>query len=233
MPQLPFNPAPDGVADLGSGACSPRSQAAPAEAVANRRVALQRLGLWTAAGLAVGPWAGSALAQASSAPAADERQTFDEATVLQAAVQFFGSTTEGLAKVLENVFKEQGRPTGYIRGEEAAAALTVGLRYGDGELLLKSGGSSKVYWAGPSIGLDAGANASKVFTLVYRLQRPADLYRRFPGVEGSLYWVGGAGVNYQHADGITLAPVRLGVGWRAGASIGYLRYAPERTLLPL
>lgn len=197
---------------------------------ATRRQALQRLAHGALAGVAASAWAGPVFAQAQ---ASDERNTFDEDSVLKAAVQFFGSTTEGLAKVLEKVFKEQGRPTGYIRGEEASAALTVGLRYGDGELSLKSGGSSKVYWAGPSIGLDAGANASKVFTLVYRLQRPAELYRRFPGVEGSLYWVGGAGVNYQHADGITLAPIRLGVGWRAGASIGYLRYAPERTLLPL
>ena len=41
--------------------------------------------------------------------------------------------------------------------------------------------------------------------------------------DGSLYWVGGVGVNYQHVNGITLAPIRLGVGLRTGASIGYLR----------
>lgn len=217
----------------GAAAAQPDPDATLAPAcAATRRKALQRLAHGALAGVATSAWAGPVFAQ-TQAQASDERNTFDEDSVLKAAVQFFGSTTEGLAKVLEKVFKEQGRPTGYIRGEEASAALTVGLRYGDGELLLKSGGSSKVYWAGPSIGLDAGANASKVFTLVYRLQQPAELYRRFPGVEGSLYWVGGAGVNYQHADGITLAPIRLGVGWRAGASIGYLRYAPERTLLPL
>lgn len=165
--------------------------------------------------------------------AADNTDTFDEDSVLKAATDFFGSTTEGLAKVLEKVFKEQGRPNGYMRGEEASAALTVGLRYGEGQLTLKSGDSGKVFWAGPSIGFDVGANASKVFTLVYNLKRVDDIYQRFPGVDGSVYWIGGAGVNYQRQGGVTLAPIRLGVGLRAGASIGYLHYRREKSLNPL
>ncbi|MFX8262622.1 EipA family protein, partial [Acinetobacter baumannii] len=83
--------------------------------------------------------------------------------ILKAATDFFGQTTEGLAKVIEKAFKEQGRPNAYIKGEEAGAAITVGLRYGDGELITKAGGSARVYWAGPSIGFDLGANAAKVF----------------------------------------------------------------------
>jgi hypothetical protein len=146
---------------------------------------------------------------------------------------FFGQTTEGLAKVVEKAFKEQGRPNGYIRGEEVAGALTVGLRYGDGELMMKRGGTAKVYWAGPSIGFDAGANASKVFTLVYKLPNIDAIYRRYPGVDGSLYFVGGAGINYQRLDGVTLAPIRLGVGVRTGASVGYVHYRREKSLNPL
>lgn len=165
--------------------------------------------------------------------AADDANTFDEDSVLKAATDFFGNSTEGLAKVIEKVFKEQGRPNGYIRGEEASAALTIGLRYGEGQLTLKSGGSGKVFWSGPSVGFDAGANASKVFTLVYNLKRVDAIYRRFPGVDGSLYWIGGVGVNYQRQDGITLAPIRLGVGIRAGASLGYLHYRREKSLNPL
>jgi hypothetical protein len=164
--------------------------------------------------------------------AADD-DTFDQESTLKEVTEFFGQTTEGLAKVIEKAFKDQGRPNGYIRGNEVAGALTVGVRYGDGELSLKNGTSSKVFWAGPSIGLDAGANASKVFVLVYKLPNTEAIYRRFPGVDGSLYYIGGAGINYQRADGVTLAPIRLGVGMRAGASVGYTHYRKEKSLLPL
>jgi len=173
-----------------------------------------------------------ATAPALPALAADDGGTYDEDSILKAATDFFGQTTEGLAKVIEKAFKEQGRPNAYIRGEEAAAALTVGLRYGDGELLMKGGGTSRVYWAGPSIGFDAGANASKVFTLVYKLPRASAIYQRFPGVDGSLYYIGGAGINYQRLNGITLAPIRLGVGLRAGASVGYIHYRREKSINP-
>ncbi|HEV6964970.1 MULTISPECIES: DUF1134 domain-containing protein [Roseateles] len=177
----------------------------------------------------------AAVAAASTLPAfaADDKDsTYDEDSILKAATDFFGQTTEGLAKVIEKAFKEQGRPNAYVKGEEASAAITVGLRYGDGELLMKGGGAAKVYWAGPSIGFDLGANASKVFTLVYHLPKPSAIYQRFPGVDGSLYYVGGAGINYQRLNGITLAPIRLGVGLRAGASVGYIHYRREKSINP-
>ena len=171
-------------------------------------------------------------ARAGRAAEADDA-TYDEGTTLKAAVDFFGQTTEGLAQVIAKAFREQGRPNAFIRGEEVAAALTAGVRYGEGELKMKDGATRKVYWAGPSIGLDAGANASKVFVLVYKLPQPEAIYRRYPGVDGSVYVVGGVGLNYQRLEGVTLAPIRLGVGWRAGASVGYLHYRPEKSLLPL
>lgn len=188
---------------------------------APRRLLLARLGAGAVC---------SALPLAGLAAADD---TFDESSTLQAVTDFFGSTTEGLAKVVEKAFREQGRPNAYIRGEELAAAITVGVRYGDGELLMKDGARRKVYWSGPSIGLDLGANASKVFVLVYKLPRPDAIFRRYPGVEGSLYYVGGAGINYQRLDGVTLAPIRLGVGLRSGASLGYTHYRREKSLSPI
>lgn len=177
----------------------------------------------------------AALAAATALPAIaadDQDSTYDEESILKAAADFFGQTTEGLAKVIEKAFKEQGRPNAYVKGEEASAAITVGLRYGEGELMMKGGGSSKVYWAGPSIGFDLGANASKVFTLVYHLPKASAIYQRFPGVDGSLYYIGGAGINYQRLKGITLAPIRLGVGLRAGASVGYIHYRREKSINP-
>jgi hypothetical protein len=177
----------------------------------------------------------AALAAATALPAVaaeDKDSTYDEDSILKAATDFFGQTTEGLAKVIEKAFKEQGRPNAYIKGEEAGAAITVGLRYGQGELLMKGGGANKVFWAGPSIGFDLGANAAKVFTLVYKLPRASAIYQRFPGVDGSLYYIGGAGINYQRLKGITLAPIRLGVGLRAGASVGYVHYRREKSINP-
>ena len=158
--------------------------------------------------------------------------TYDEASTLQAAVDFFGQTTEGLARVIEKAFREQGRPNGYIRGEEVAAAVTAGVRYGEGELNLKNGTVRKVYWAGPSVGFDVGANAAKVFVLVYNLPQAQAIFKRYPGVDGSLYYIGGVGLHYQRLDGVTLAPIRLGVGLRAGASVGYTHYRPEKSLNP-
>jgi hypothetical protein len=162
-----------------------------------------------------------------------DANTYDQESTLKAVTDFFGSTTEGLAKVVEKAFQEQGRPNAYIRGEEAGAAVTVGLRYGDGELLMKAGPKARVYWAGPSIGLDFGANASKVFALVYHLPAVADIYQRFPGVDGSLYFIGGAGINYVRRDNIVVAPIRLGVGVRSGASVGYMHFRDKKSWNPL
>lgn len=172
------------------------------------------------------------LFQAGAARAAEDN-TYDQDSVMKEAKAFFGETTEGLAKVIEKAFKEQGRPVGYIKGEELSAAITVGLSYGKGDLVLKNGQTARVFWQGPSVGFDLGFNASKVFVLVYNLTDKSDIYQRFPGVDGSLYWVAGVGMNYQQRQNIVLAPIRLGVGWRAGASVGYMHYTKERTYNPL
>jgi len=170
---------------------------------------------------------------APASAAEDEKNTYDQDSIMKEAKEFFGEATEGVAKVVEKAFKEQGRPVGYIKGEELSAAITVGLSYGKGDLMLKNGESAKVFWQGPSIGFDLGFNASKVFTLVYNLPSKNDIYQRFPGVDGSLYWIAGVGMTYQRRQDIVLAPIRLGAGWRTGASVGYLHYTRERTYNPL
>jgi len=159
--------------------------------------------------------------------------TYEQSEIVDAVADFFGITAGAAGQVVERAFRDNGRPVGYIRGEEVSAAAGIGVKYGEGDLRLKNGQSRKVFWQGPSVGFDGGANASKVFTLVYGLRNPDNLYQRFPGVEGSAYFVGGVGVNYQRTDNITLAPMRAGVGLRAGANVGYSSYTRERHLLPL
>jgi hypothetical protein len=159
--------------------------------------------------------------------------TYTEPEIVSAAERFFGAGAEGVAAVVRHVFEDLGRPNGYIQGEEGSGAIGVGLRYGDGRLRLKGrSGTTRVFWQGPSIGFDTGGNAAKVFTLVYNMSEPSQIFQRFPGVDGSAYFIGGVGVNYQRRDGITLAPMRAGVGFRLGANIGYLAYSRRRRLNP-
>ncbi len=170
---------------------------------------------------------------AHAAGADDANNTYDQESIVKEAKEFFGEATEGLAKAIEKAFKEQGRPVGYIKGEELSAAITVGLSYGKGDLTLKNGETARVFWQGPSVGFDLGFNASKVFTLVYNLPSKDAIYQRFPGVDGSFYLVAGVGMTYQRRQEIVLAPIRLGAGWRTGASVGYLHYTRDRTYNPL
>ena len=159
-------------------------------------------------------------------------QTFNENELVSAVSTHLGVTSESAASMIERLFRKQGRPVGYITGQEGGGAIGVGLRYGSGMLWMKDGRNQKVYWRGPSLGWDWGGNASKVFTLVYDLKDPDYIFRRFPGVDGSAYIVAGMGVNYQRADGITLAPIRTGVGARLGINVGYLSYKRKKGLWP-
>jgi len=157
---------------------------------------------------------------------------YQEDTVLREAEAFFGRGAQGVADALNRVFADNGPPGAYIKGEEGGGSIGVGLRYGHGTLYLSDGTTSKVYWRGPSLGFDVGGSAAKAFVLIYDLQTIDDLYQRFGGVEGSLYFVGGVGVNYNRQDDIVLAPVRFGVGWRQGVNVGYLHLSPERSWVP-
>jgi hypothetical protein len=159
-------------------------------------------------------------------------EPYPQDTVLREAEAFFGRGAQGLADVLNRVFRDRGPPAGYIKGEEGGGAVGVGLRYGHGTLYMQNGDSAKIYWRGPSVGIDVGGSAAKTFILVYDLPTINALFDRYGGVEGSLFYVGGVGVNYNRKDDTVLAPVRFGVGWRQGVNIGYLHLSPERSWIP-
>jgi hypothetical protein len=190
----------------------------------------RRQALATGAGSALSLTAALALVNETAAAAADD--TYSEPEIVRIASDFFGMTTEAVARVVERIFDDLGRPNAYITGEEASGAIAVGLRYGKGIMHRKGYRNLRVYWQGPSIGFDIGANASKCFTLVYRIRRQEEIFQRFPGVEGSYYFIAGIGVNYQRSGRISLAPMRTGVGIRAGVNAGYLSYTRERNILP-
>ncbi|RTL59677.1 MAG: DUF1134 domain-containing protein [Hyphomicrobiales bacterium] len=162
---------------------------------------------------------------------ADEK-SFSSREILDAGHNFFGSISKGLANVIEYAFKNKGRPNGYILGQDAGGALVAGLRYGEGMLYTKDAGQHRVYWQGPSIGWDAGAEGSKVMVLVYNLRSPDQIYQRFPGVAGLAYLVGGVGITFQESDDVVVAPIRAGIGLRIGANVGYLKYTRQPTWNP-
>lgn len=157
---------------------------------------------------------------------------YDQYETTHEAVNFLGGSAEAIAKLMDKAFAEYGRPNAYIKGEEGGGAFVVGVRYGKGELVTKSGQRATVYWQGPSIGWDFGADAGKVFMLVYNLPQPDLIYQRFAGVNGSLYFVGGFGMNYLRSQNIVVAPIRVGVGLRLGASVGYIQFTQDHSYLP-
>jgi hypothetical protein len=167
-----------------------------------------------------------------SAPSAHQADTFSIDEIVHAGHSFFGTTTEGVAQAVEYVFSEAGRPSGYIVGEEASGAFIGGLRYGEGVLHLKNGTTRKIYWQGPSVGLDWGGNGSRSLVLVYDIASVNEIFDRFIGVEGSAYMIGGIGVSFQKNHKLKLAPIRTGVGARFGANMGYLKYTGQPTWNP-
>lgn len=158
--------------------------------------------------------------------------TYTEGEIVEEVEDWLGVSAEVAAEIVESVFQDLGRPNGFIKGGETSGAIGVGLRYGEGDLVLAGGATRQVYWQGPSIGFDTGGNASRVFTLVYGMSSTDEIYKRYPGVEGTAYWIGGVGLNYQRRDEVTLVPMRAGVGLRLGANVGYLAYSQRRNILP-
>ncbi len=178
--------------------------------------------------------ASPALAREPGRPSSysDPVRSYERGEIVAAVSDFFGVTAEAASQAVERLFRDFGEPVAYVAGEEISGAAGVGLRYGEGWLTMKGGGRRKVHWRGPSIGFDVGGDASRVFALVYGLDSPGRVFRRYPGVQGSAFYVGGIGATVHRADGITIAPMRAGVGLRAGASVGYMAISQRRTLNP-
>jgi len=152
--------------------------------------------------------------------------------IMAASAGFFGKVSANLGAVIEYLFKKSGRPAGYILGTEGGGAFLAGLRYGKGTLYVRAGSTQKIYWHGPSLGTDVGADGSKTMFLIYRLKNPDDIYASFAGVDGSAYFVGGVGATLVTNGSVIVAPIRSGVGLRLGANIGYLRFTSHSTWNP-
>ncbi|HYE29647.1 MAG TPA: DUF1134 domain-containing protein [Allosphingosinicella sp.] len=185
-----------------------------------------------------GAYDGATGAAGSAAPAATDRAsaaagaTVSRKDVFSAAEGVFGKGAEGLADLIEDLLRDRGDPSGYITGREAGGAFIAGVRYGSGTLHHQIEGDRPVYWTGPSVGFDFGADANKVFVLVYNLHDSQRLFRRYPAAEGNAYVVGGFTASYLRRGDVVLIPVRVGVGARLGINAGYMRFSQKNRWLP-
>jgi hypothetical protein len=176
------------------------------------------------AGLAVAAWSRPASADMPAPFAVDE--------IVDSGHRFFGALSRGLAEAVQEAVRRWGLPNGYILGQEASAAFVGGLRYGEGEMYTRNAGDEKIFWQGPSIGFDAGADGDRTMMLVYNLPAVQAIFRRFGGIDGSAYFVGGFGFTALNADGVVVVPIRTGIGARLGLNISYLKFTPRATWNP-
>ena len=184
--------------------------------------------------VATSPDAATAAGQATSDPAtaAAQGDTYKEDDLIGAAEGVFGKGAEGLAGIIEGILKKQGEPNAYIVGREGGGALFIGARYGSGTLYHKIEGQRPVYWTGPSLGIDVGANAANAFVLVYNLYDSQDLFHRYAQGEGQAYFIGGFHVSYLRRGNVVLIPVRMGAGLRLGVNVGYMNFSEKQRWLP-
>src|SRR5215472_13654531 len=149
---------------------------------------------------------------------------FSSNDIIDAGHRFFGGVSHGLAMIVEKAVSQWGLPNGYVLGQEASGAFIGGLRYGDGTLYTRNAGDLRVFWQGPSVGFDAGADSARTMMLAYNLPQTGAIFDRFGGINGSAYFIGGFGMTALTANKIVVVPIRSGIGLRLGANLGYLKF---------
>jgi hypothetical protein len=154
--------------------------------------------------------------------------------IIDAGHHFFGGASKGIALIVEKAADQWGQPNGYILGEEAGSAFVGGLRYGDGKLYTKNAGDVRVYWQGPTIGVDAGADGARTMMLVYNLPQTDAIFDQFGGVAGAAYFVAGLGVTALTSaqNEMVVVPIRSGLGLRLGYNVGYVKFTARPTWNP-
>ncbi len=168
--------------------------------------------------------------QASKRPPSVE--DFSENSLVIASARYLDATAEAMAEIIDHSFSRYGMPTAVIRGEELSVSAMLGVRYGRGTITFKDGREERIYWRGPSFGIDMGATGSKSFALVYNIDKPEDLHKRIPGIDGSLIAVGGVAFHYLQRGSTVVVPMQVGVGYQVGISLGYVKFSPTRSWMP-
>lgn len=180
-----------------------------------------------AAGVACAGVLPASLAHADVRP-----ESFSSSEIVDNGHRFFGSVARGLAEGVESANRRWGKPNAYILGQEGSGAFVGGLRYGEGTMYTRNAGKRPVFWQGPTIGIDAGLDGDRTMMLVYNLPEVDSIFRRYSGVDGAAYLIGGLGFTALNNNEVVVIPVRTGVGARLGMNLGYLKFTPEKTWNP-
>jgi hypothetical protein len=159
-------------------------------------------------------------------------EAYSSGEIVDNGHRFFGSISRGLAEGLARANGKWGKPNADILGQEAGGAFIGGVCYGEGEMYTRNAGRRRVFWQGPSLGLDAGADGDRTMMLVYNLPEVEAIYRRYAGVNGSAYLVGGLGFTALNNEDVVVMPVRSGLGARLGLSLSYLKFTENSTWNP-
>src|SRR5215469_4765662 len=191
------------------------------------------IGILGIVGILAGPAPASAQDQPPPPePAPAPASTYSTYEIVDAGHHFFGTVSRDLAMIVQHAASQWGLPNGYVLGQEGGGAFFGGLRYGEGTLYTKNAGDLRVFWQGPTLGWDLGAEGSRTMMLVYNLPAAAAIYQRFGGIDGSAYVVGGLGMTVLSINNIAIVPIRAGVGLRLGGDVGYVKFTPEPTWNP-
>ena len=177
-------------------------------------------GLLTAVRAQQPPPAGSPQIEADVSREPPHRYASSE--IVDAGHHFFGGISKGLALIVEKAADQWGQPNGYILGEEAGGAFT------------KDAGDLRVFWQGPTIGVDIGGDGARTMMLVYNLPRTDAIYEQFNGIAGAAYFVAGLGMTALTSpdEKLVVVPIRSGLGLRLGYNVGYLKFTTAPTWNP-
>jgi hypothetical protein len=176
--------------------------------------------------------AGLSLLAAGAPALADAPPAYSTNELVDSGHHFFGAISRGLAEAVEEAVRRWGQPNGYILGQEASGAFIGGLRFGEGKMYTRNAGDQRVFWQGPSVGFDWGADGDRTMMLVYNLPSVDAIFRRYGGIDGSAYFVGGFGFTALGGDGVVVVPIRSGVGARLGVNLSYLKFTSRATWNP-
>jgi hypothetical protein len=170
--------------------------------------------------------------QPAYAASPGDPNSFRAEELVDSGHRFFGGISRGLALAVQEAVRRWGEPNGYILGQEGSGAFIGGLRYGEGRLYTRNAGEQRIFWQGPSLGFDVGGDGARTMMLVYNMPSVNAIHRRFVGIDGSAYLIGGFGVTALGADDMVVVPIRSGVGWRLGVHLGYLKFTANPTWNP-
>jgi hypothetical protein len=182
--------------------------------------------------IALPPLAGAQSMQPAYAASPGDPNSFQSEELVNSGHKFFGGVSRGLALAVQEAVRRWGEPNGYILGQEGSGAFFGGLRYGEGKLYTRNAGERPIFWQGPSLGFDVGGDGARTMMLVYNIPSVDAIHRRFVGIDGSAYLVGGFGVTALAADEMIVVPIRSGIGARLGVNVGYLKFTSDPTWNP-